>query len=179
MIYFTADTHFGHENIIKFCNRPFSDVHEMNEYMISAWNARVRANDTVFIIGDMFFKSEENPEHILSRLHGSKRLIVGNHDHGWLSKLNPNRFFETIDGILEYSDNGKNFVMCHYPLLTYRHETKWYMIHGHIHNNTDLDFWPLLKSRPLVLNAGVEINNFMPVSFEELVANNERFKDEH
>lgn len=179
MIYFTADTHFGHANIIKFCNRPFSDVHEMNEYMIAAWNERVCDNDTVFIIGDMFFKSDINPEETLFRLKGKKRLIIGNHDHGWLQKINPNKFFEAVDNYYEYCDNGKNFVLCHFPLLTYRHEEKWYMIHGHIHNNTDFDFWPLLKARPLVLNAGVEVNNYMPVTFDELVANNERFKSEH
>lgn len=179
MIYFTADTHFGHENIIKFCNRPFSDVNEMNECMISAWNARVEKNDTVFIIGDMFFKSEVPPAEILPLLNGKKHLIVGNHDGRWMPHLDLNRFFEGVDTYFEYRDGDRNYVMCHYPLLTYRHENKWYMIHGHIHNTTDLDFWPLLKSRPLVLNAGAEINNFMPVTFDELVVNNERFKNDN
>ena len=179
MIYFTADTHFGHANIIKFCNRPFSDVHEMNEYMISAWNSRVGKNDTVFIIGDMIFRSATTPEEILSRLKGKKRLIMGNHDHGWLTHINSDKFFESVDTMLEYATGERNFVMCHYPLVSYRHDSKWYMIHGHIHNDTNLDFWPLLKSRPLVLNAGADINNFMPVTFEEMLVNNARFKEEH
>ena len=106
MIYFTADTHFGHANIIKFCNRPFSDVHEMNEYMIAAWNERVCDNDTIFIIGDMFFKSDINPEETLFSLKGKKRLIIGNHDHGWLQKINSNKFFEAVDNYYEYCDNG-------------------------------------------------------------------------
>lgn len=55
MIYFTADTHFGHENVIRFCDRPFSSANEMDEAMIANWNARVRGNDTVYILGDMFF----------------------------------------------------------------------------------------------------------------------------
>ena len=53
------------------------------------------------------------------------------------------------------------------------------MIHGHIHNDTDVDFFPLLKSRANVLNAGVEINNYMPVTLEELLENNEKFKKEN
>ena len=57
MIYFTADTHFDHANIIRFCNRPFATVEEMNETLITNWNRKVHANDTVFIIGDMLIKS--------------------------------------------------------------------------------------------------------------------------
>ena len=71
MIYFTADTHFGHANIIKMCERPFSDVETMNESMIAAWNERVRGNDTVYVVGDMFFRCPD-PESILKRLKGQK-----------------------------------------------------------------------------------------------------------
>lgn len=60
MVYFTADTHFGHENIIKFCDRPFASVEEMDETLIANWNGRVRANDTVFILGDMFFRISDH-----------------------------------------------------------------------------------------------------------------------
>lgn len=56
MIYFTADTHFGHENIIRFCNRPFPDLETMNETLIENWNQRVCSNDTIYIIGDLFFR---------------------------------------------------------------------------------------------------------------------------
>ena len=69
MIYFTADTHFGHENVIRFCDRPFSSANEMDEAMIANWNARVMGNDTVYILGDMFFRST-NAETSLQRLKG-------------------------------------------------------------------------------------------------------------
>ena len=49
MIYFTADTHFEHENVIRFCDRPFASANEMDEAMIANWNARVRGNDTVYL----------------------------------------------------------------------------------------------------------------------------------
>ena len=77
MIYFTADTHFGHYNVIRFCDRPFASAEEMDEAMIQNWNDRVTGNDTVYILGDMFFRST-NAEGILKRLKGKKRLIVGN-----------------------------------------------------------------------------------------------------
>lgn len=76
MIYFIADTHFGHENVIKFCDRPFACADEMNEALISNWNERVNGNDTVYIIGDMFFRCRE-PESILKRLRGKKQLKSG------------------------------------------------------------------------------------------------------
>ena len=71
MVYFTADTHFGHENVIRFCDRPFSTADEMDEAMIANWNGRVKGNDTVYvyILGDMFFRST-NAETILQRLKG-------------------------------------------------------------------------------------------------------------
>ena len=64
MIFFTADTHFGHENVIWMCERPYRDIDEMNEVMISAWNERVSGNDTVYIVGDLFFRCED-PESVL------------------------------------------------------------------------------------------------------------------
>ena len=69
MYYFIADTHFGHNNIIKMCNRPFDSIEAMNEALISAWNERVTGNDTVFILGDLFFRCA-NPEPILQQLKG-------------------------------------------------------------------------------------------------------------
>ena len=82
MYYFISDPHFGHENILKMCQRPFESVEEMNEAMIDAWNQRVTGNDTVFILGDLFYRCPD-PEPILQRLKGKKRLIIGNHDSSW------------------------------------------------------------------------------------------------
>ena len=74
MIYFTADNHFGHENIIRFCNRPWKTAEEMDEAMIALWNERVRNNDTVFILGDLCFRAKD-AENILFRLKGKKRTL--------------------------------------------------------------------------------------------------------
>lgn len=77
MNYFIADTHFNHKNIIKYDDRPFSSVEEMNETMIQLWNSRVTQNDNVYILGDVGFGNVDN---ILRRLNGNKYLIRGNHD---------------------------------------------------------------------------------------------------
>lgn len=175
MIYFIADTHFGHGNIIRSCGRPFACVDEMNEALISNWNERVKLTDSVYIIGDMFFRRRE-PECILKRLRGKKHLIVGNHDADWMKKVDTDKYFRSVNQLLEVSDGAHAITLCHYPLLTWNREKRSFMIHGHIHNTTDLDFWPLLVSRENVLNADVDINGFKPVTLKELLENNAEFK---
>lgn len=175
MIFFTADQHFGHEKIISLASRPFSSVQEMNEELVHRWNDKVRDDDIVYILGDMFFK-HDNVEHVLERLRGRKILVAGNHDPSWMSDINLNLYFVSFCHSMEIQDVGRMYTLCHYPMLSWRGECRSYMIHGHIHSNTDLDFWPLIKRRDRVLNAGVEVNNYEPVTFEELVANNMRFK---
>ena len=177
LIYFTADTHFGHANILRFCDRPFASVQEMDATMIRKWNAKVHNNDTVFILGDMFFRST-NVEEVLGQLKGKKRLIVGNHDTFWMRKVSLVKYFESVDSLLEISDGQHGLTLCHYPMLSWNHQRRTYMIHGHIHNDTTMDFWPLIAARERVLNAGADINRFEPVSFDELLANNLRFKQE-
>lgn len=178
MTYFTADTHFGHQNVIRFCDRPWQTADEMDEAMIERWNDRVRNNDTVYIVGDMFFRSKD-ADGILSRLKGKKRLIVGNHDGSWMKKVDLSKHFESVDHYLETSDGQHGLTLCHYPLLTWNHSKRSFMIYGHIHSDTTVDFWPLILTRDHMLNAGADINGYMPVTFEELVENNERFKAEH
>ena len=68
--------------------------------------------------------------------------------------------------------------LCHFPLMSWPHMTRCYMVHGHIHKDTTAEYWPLIRKNPLMLNAGVDINGFEPVTFEEMVENNVRFKEQ-
>lgn len=175
MIFYIGDTHFGHENILQLCDRPFASIEEMNERLIENWNNKVKGADTVYILGDMFFKCKDT-ESILCRLKGKKHLFVGNHDESWLGKIDLPRYFESVNTLDSVSDGVRGITLCHFPMLTYKHEKKNYMIHGHIHANTHMDFWPLLCKRERVLNAGVDINGYAPVTFDELLQNNIAFK---
>ena len=175
MYYYISDTHFGHKNILKLCQRPFETLEDMNEAMIRNWNQRVTGNDTVFILGDFFNKCAD-PEPILKQLKGKKRLIIGNHDASWMDKVDLDRYFESVDPFLEITDGVRGITLCHYPLPTWKHKLRTYMIHGHIHRDTTSDFFPLIAVRERMLNAGVDINGFRPVTFEELVENNRAFK---
>ena len=143
--------------------------------MIRSWNGRVTGCDTVYILGDMFFRCE-NAEEILKRLKGKKRLIIGNHDGSWLENSGCEKYFISMDKFLEITDGQHSLTLCHYPLLTWKHDTRSYMIHGHLHNNTRDDFFPAIAARENILNAGADINGFQPVTFDELTENNRRFK---
>ena len=80
-IYFTSDLHFGHENVIKFDNRPFKTVEEMDEELIRRWNAKVGKGDLVYVLGDMIWKSRNgDAEQLIKSLNGQIILIKGNHD---------------------------------------------------------------------------------------------------
>lgn len=176
MIFYTSDLHFGHENIIKSCGRPFSSADEMDEALIAAWNARVTRADTVYILGDLIYKAERPPEYYLKRLKGKKCLIVGNHDSFWLDNVNYEDYFEDVSPLKVINSGAGIATLCHFPMLDF--EGRWH-IHGHIHNNTVRPYWPVLRSMPAALNAGADINNFVPVTFEELVENNTSFKASH
>ena len=179
MIYFTADSHFGHANIIKYCNRPFESVQQMDETMLENWNDRIKANDEVYIVGDLMFFCKD-PQYYLNRLNGRKHLIIGNHDTYWFKKIDPTPYFQSISPLMRISDGSHRIILCHYPLMSWEgiHDHT-YLIYGHIHNSTNGIYWPLLKTYEHALNAGVDINAYQPVTFKELVKNNRRFKENH
>lgn len=82
MILFTADLHLGHTGIISLTNRPFSSVQEMDEVLLRNWNEKVHKNDTVYILGDLFFRNTVPASDYLEEMRGTKHLIIGNHDKG-------------------------------------------------------------------------------------------------
>jgi calcineurin-like phosphoesterase family protein len=173
MIYFTADLHIGHANIIRFCQRPFQSVDEMNGALIAGWNSVVRENDDVYVLGDLFYRNAAPAEETLRQLKGRKRLILGNHDKRWTKTVDLARHFAEVANLLIYKRDGVKYTLCHYPMLSWDGRGHGgYMIHGHTHNSR------LEHTDQFLLNAGVDINGYKPVTFEELVKNNEKFRAE-
>ena len=179
MTYFTSDLHLRHENIIRFSNRPFSTLDEMNRTLVDNWNSRVTERDDVFVLGDMFYRKKEGVEEILKKLKGRKHLIIGNHDYSWMKNIELIKYFVETETLLVLKEEGRVMTLCHYPIMSWPHMYHGsYCIFGHIHNNANnADYWPLIESNPYLLNAGVDVNNFYPVTFEELKRNNEVFKE--
>lgn len=137
MKYYISDTHFEHNSIINFDQRPFGSVAEMRESMIDKWNEIVTDEDEVYILGDFCFsKKAENWTSILKALKGKKYLIKGNHDilknNGWEEVKD---YFVGIYDYLEVKDNGRLVMLSHYPMLHFKQDylDNTYMLYGHVH----------------------------------------------
>jgi len=81
MIWFTADHHFNHANIIKYCNRPFSSVDEMNNELVRRWNEVIKPDDTVYHLGDFTLEGVETFYKFFMQLNGKILIIPGGHDY--------------------------------------------------------------------------------------------------
>ena len=162
--FFTSDLHFSHTNIIKYCNRPFQDADEMDEVLISNWNASVDYEDEVYILGDIFFCPEKKAISILSRLNGKKFFLSGNHDK-MIRRANAllNKFDRILPDLHEENIDGITVVMCHYPLLTWRAAHRGtFMLHGHSHGKIPFD------NQVRRLDIGVDCHNYRPIEWTEI-----------
>lgn len=166
MKYYISDLHLGHENIIRLCSRPYTDVDEMNLDLVHKWNAKIKPNDEVYILGDMFFKFGDIQwvKDVLKLLNGKKYFIRGNHDK-FLKSINWRDHFESVDFYKEIDDNGRMVCLFHYPIEEwngfYRNS---YMLYGHMHGNFDNVKWHERK-----INVGADINDFEPKTLDELI----------
>jgi len=166
-IYFTSDHHFGHTNIIKFSDRPFESVEEMDEELIKRWNSKIRKNDHVYHLGDFGLCKSYRMKDILDQLNGKIYLIRGNHEGA--AQANPGRF-EWIKDYFELSipdadaPNGRQKIMLlHYAMRVWRSSFRgtWHL-YGHSHGNLPDD----PKSRSF--DVGVDCHDFYPLSYEEV-----------
>jgi len=164
MIYFTADTHFFHRNIILYCNRPFQFTDEMNEAMIERWNSKVSDTDSIYHLGDfgwMKYKTgKEGMREVFIRLNGKKFLCKGSHDSK-LIKMYP-EFFEEIR---ESFVVDKRIFLSHYfhyvwPLS---HYGTWHLF-GHNHGSVN----SIVKDHGKCMDVGVDTNDFYPYSIDEI-----------
>lgn len=169
-IFYIADTHFGHANIMRHCNRPFSTVDEMDEVMIRNWNSVVNKNDDVYIIGDFCFKSGKNPAEYLKRLNGKKHLISGNHDGKVLKDPYVRSLFESIEKYDEIEDNGRRVILFHYPIAEWNgYFRNSYHVFGHIHNKEDNEANKMMKNIKNAFNAGADCIGFYPRTLDQLI----------
>lgn len=142
---YIADTHFGHGNILRFDNRPFSTVDEMESELVNRWAMAVEPKDTVYILGDFCWGKEDEWLRILSQLKGNKVLIRGNHDLKNMSSRLRNHFQDVKD-YKEITDEGRHVILSHYPMLLYKgsYNPDCYMLCGHVHvtrENVFLEEW--------------------------------------
>jgi len=158
--FFTSDPHFSHENIIRYSNRPFKNAHEMNKTITENWNEIVSQGDLVYVLGDVFLSKETSLfEKILSKLNGNKILILGNHD-----KLTPWQYLEVGFDSVHTSLAIDDIFICHDPAMVSCVDYEKNLV-GHIHG-----LWDEMISRKgqKLINVGVDVRNFYPISLEEV-----------
>lgn len=165
-IFIISDTHFGHENIIGYCDRPFKDTMQINMAMRDNWNSTVKPQDIVYHLGDVYMGWNEKQDigQFLASLNGHKRLVLGNHDNGKDTILH--KAFQKIMVWRMFPEFG--LLLTHVPVHSsaLRRGPKGEQtnkdlvnVHGHIHNNPSPD-------GPYI-NACVEWHSYRPVNIEE------------
>ncbi len=173
-VWFTSDTHFGHENIIRFCNRPFINAAEMNAELIRRWRETVPDDGIIFHLGDFAHGSSRLWNDILNALPGHKYLILGNHDmkairQGFMSH------FELVTQQMTIRVGGQAIVLNHNPFLCYggSYRDVWQLF-GHVHSgpasHTGLDHPRLKMLFPRQYDVGVDNNDYRPISFVDVKA---------
>lgn len=179
---FISDTHLGHENILKECRPQFETVEEMDSLIIENINRKMNKNDVLYIVGDFTYRSKRSPISYLEEIRPKKILIAGNHDRDWLKRLTEEDIERNFLGVYQqYSikKRGIEIHFNHFPQLAWNRShyfAQSFSICGHIHNARDTSVAArLFPQVTCQFNAGVEVNNFEPVTFEELVANNTAF----
>ena len=171
MIFYTSDTHFFHKNIIRLCNRPFTDLEHMHEEIIKRWNSKVGKEDTIYFLGDFAFTNNnvEDIKGLISKLNGRKVIIKGNHESLFDNySVREAGNILSVHQYLEITDNGRKVVLFHYPIEDWN--GRWrgsYHLYGHIHNNAGCIALPEHINR---FNVGVDVNNFYPTTLDELIA---------
>ena len=158
-IFFTADTHFGHEAMLHYENRPFKDLQEMEDVLIENWNKTVRPEDEIYMLGDFAFGDQENVTRLCHALNGRKILVMGNHDIETPEWYRNCGFDEAspwpiiIEGF---------WILSHEPLYI-NTNMPYANIFGHVHGNPSYrDF------SKQSFCACVERTDYRPVSFDEI-----------
>lgn len=166
MIFFTSDLHLNHNNILKYEQRPYRDIEDMNQSLIDNWNKKVSRNDTVYVLGDFCFtKTVSETENFLSQLNGHKILIKGNHDHSSVYKA---KGWDKIVEYLELTIDNNLICLFHYPIAVWnqKHHGSIHLF-GHIHSNK-LDHHPMTYDLGRAYNVGVDIFG-EPVTLQEIL----------
>lgn len=153
-----GDLHLDHANIIKYCNRPFKSVYEMNNALIDNWNKTVGKFDIVYYLGDLAFgKGSRNTDYWLKKLNGKIIFIKGSHDNS-----NKIKFYQNM--VLEYHHN--KFYLVHDPTDVPKSWNGW-VIHGHHHNNK-IEY-PLVSKKNKTINVSAELLDYKPIEIEEII----------
>ena len=168
--WFTADNHFGHENIIDFQKRPYLNTGVMDRDMIERWNARVQPSDTVYHLGDFTLGYAGRAIQILKKLNGTIFMLYTSfhHDRRWLSNSEARKYVRVMPPLVAlecpaYGDGEFNLpiILCHYPMAEWdrRHYGSWHL-HGHSHGE--------YAAPGNILDVGVDCWDYAPIALTQI-----------
>lgn len=167
-IYMIADTHFNHKNIIKYCNRPFANIEEMNESIISNWNKIISKDDIVYHLGDLYLGSKYDLKDLVSKLNGKIYLIRGDHD-----RLTVKSYEDCGITVLKNTPillDEYKITLSHRPLPDTMIKTGYINIHGHIHQKKIEDILDTNLFNPRRhINVSCDVLDFKPKNLEDLL----------
>jgi len=157
---FTADTHFGHENILRFCNRPWATIEEHDRALVELWNAVVAPADTVYVVGD--FAHKVHPRRlraIFESLRGEKHLVIGNHEKTPTLQLP----WASVSERLTVTVDGQRLLLDHYPGRSWHGSSRGVVqLYGHVHGRL-----PDLHNAG---DVGVDRWGYMPTTLPQIIA---------
>jgi len=161
MIWFTADYHLSHKNIIKYCNRPFDNVNEMDGIIVQNLKEKLKSNDILYLLGDLTFNDEVAKSFFENFAHIEIHFIVGNHDSKKVINL-ANEYCKSVSLIKSINIEGQSITLCHYAMRVWHksHFNSW-QLYGHSHGS--------LKPVGKQYDVGVDNNIFFPISFESIL----------
>jgi calcineurin-like phosphoesterase family protein len=160
-VWFTADFHFGHKNIIRYCDRPFASVEQMNETILERLNARVKLNDVMYFLGDFCIGPRQRALEFRSQIRCKTIFAVpGNHDRE-ARKLTQE--FSWLPPLAEISLRGQRIVLCHYAMRVWNHSSHgaWHL-YGHSHGRLPE------QETSLSMDVGVDTHDFWPWHLDEI-----------
>lgn len=165
-VFFTADTHLGHDNIIKYCKRPFASHEEMGEVMLERFNKVLRKGDLLYHLGDVSWSSYPLGK-FFGRLNTNQvHLILGNHDQ--LKEAEYLRTFKSVSTSKKVVVGSIPVLLFHYPIRSWASKGRGgYHLYGHCHGVIE----PGIDRS---MDVGVDTHDFSPWSFEEV---HERLKE--
>lgn len=174
---YTADLHVDHANIIKLSKRPFLDVEEMKNTIITNWNSVVNDGDIVYVLGDICFSVDTFTE-LVEVLNGQIHIIRGNHDEEAIKRaVNGYKINGVVyhRDILRIKDGKHTVVLSHYPIFEW---DRWFSgsfhLHGHVHGNKIGELSNKSRSfRPRAFDVGVDVWDFKPVTLDKILKRQE------
>lgn len=172
MIYFTADPHLGHYNIIKHCSRPFPNTEVMDATILDNINSIVNAEDTLWILGDVAWKGKSVAWYLDNIKCRNINIVIGNHDNKQdLGKLQKDGRIILYYGFVDTSIHGHKITLCHYPMKSWNCSFRGaYHLYGHVHGRGIPLRWSM--------DVGVDSNDFRPVSWDQVLEYMKRYDEE-